>query len=251
MLNPLDLTGRTILVTGASSGIGRESCVVLSRLGARIILVARNLERLEETWQQLEGAGHVIVQYDLNAYEEIPRWMKALAEQYGLLDGLIHSAGVALTAPLKTMAAKQVEQLWLVNVSAGLWLAKGYRQRGVNSGGSIVFLSSAAGLVGQSALSAYAASKGAVISMTRALSCELARERIRVNCIAPGFVKTTMYQEFGDQITKEQLVALEKEYPLGFGEAADVAYAVAYLLSQAAKWITGTTLVVDGGVTAH
>ena len=252
MLNPLDLTGRTILVTGASSGLGRESSIILSRLGARIILVARSQERLEETRQQLEGSEHVIAPYDLNAYEEIPGWMRTLAGHHGLLDGLVHSAGLQITAPLKTMDAKQVEQLWRVNVSAALWLAKGYRQRGVNnSGGSIVFLSSVAGIAGQPALSAYAGSKGAVISMTRALALELARERIRVNCIAPGYVTTKMAQEFGERITEEHLAAIEKGFPLGFGEAIDVAYAVSYLLSTAAKWITGTTLVVDGGFTAH
>jgi len=252
MLNPLDLTGRTILVTGASSGIGRETAVLLSRLGARVALVARSRDRLEETFKQLEGTAHVVEPFDLGQYEGIPKWLRDWTGKHGLLDGLVHSAGLQITSPLRTLDAKPVEQLWALNVSASLWLAKGYRQRGVNNnGGSVVFISSAAGLVGIPALTAYGASKGAVIALTRALAIELAREKIRVNCIAPGLVKTEMFEETSQRLTPENFTALESAYPLGFGEPIDVASAVAYLLSPAAKWITGTTLVVDGGYTAH
>lgn len=252
MLNPLDMTGRTILVTGASSGIGRETAILLSKLGARVILVARSREKLDQTLAQLEGAGHAVEPFDLSQYEGIPQWMKGLAETYGLLDGLVHSAGVQITAPLKTIQAKQVEDLWKLNVLASLWMGKGFRQRGVNQrGGSLVFLASIAGSVGLAALSAYSASKGAVIALTRSLAVELARENLRVNCVAPGYIKTAMIEDAAKTLPSEQLDKVLKDYPLGFGEPADVANAVAYLLSPAAKWITGTTLVVDGGYTAH
>ena len=175
-----------------------------------------------------------------------------LAGTQGLLDGLVHSAGIQITAPLKVLDSHQVETLWRTNVLASLWLAKGFRQKGVNHlGGSMVFLSSTAGLVGHPALSAYSASKGAVIALTRSLAIELAREHIRVNCIAPGMVETEMLEEVRGIVTAENLAAIEKEHPLGFGKPTDVATAAAYLLSPAAKWITGTTLVVDGGYTAH
>jgi len=252
MLNPLDMTGCTILVTGASSGIGRETAILLSHLGAKVILVARNKERLKATLTLMAGTGHVIEAYDLAVYEGIPSWIQQLAGAHGRLDGIAHSAGLQATAPLKVMEPTQSEALWRVNVSASLWLAKGFRQRAVcNSGGSLVFLASVAGLVGQPAIAAYSASKGAVIALTRSLAMELSREGIRVNCIAPGYVKTEMGTEFAGGLTPEHLAAIGKEHPLGFGEPVDVAYAVSYLLSQASRWVTGTTLVVDGGYTAH
>ena len=252
MLNPLDMTGRTILVTGASSGIGRETAISLSRLGARVVLVAHNRDRLEQTLKQLEGTGHGVEPFDLGQYEASPQWMCSLTGTHGLLDGLVHSAGVQSTSPLRALDAKQVENLWALNVLACLWLAKGYRQRGLNNpGGSVVFISSVAGLVGIPALSAYGASKGAVISLTRSLAMELARETIRVNCVVPGLVKTEMIEETTHRLPPENITALAREYPLGFGEPIDVANAIVYLLSPASKWITGTTLVVDGGYTAH
>ena len=252
MLNPLDMTGRTILVTGASSGIGRATAILLSRLGGRVILVARRREKLELTLAQLEGTGHAVELFDLSQYEGIPQWLKELAGTHGMLDGLVHCAGIQITAPLRILDANQVEAMWRTNVSASLWLAKGYRQRGVNKpGGSLVFLASAIGLVGGTALSAYSGSKGAIIALTRSLAVELAREKIRVNCLAPGLIKTEMFDEFARQLTPENLAALQKDYVLDFGEPGDVANAAAFLLAPASRWITGIPFVVDGGLTAH
>jgi len=252
MLNPLDLTGRTILVTGASSGIGRAIAVLVSNLGARVILVARNRKRVDETYSRLAGAGHVVEVHDLDAYDAIPAWLRGLTSVHGPLDGLVHSAGVQLTAPLKVMEAGQVELLFRINALASLWLAKGFRYSSAHtSGASLVFISSVAGLIGQPSLSAYSASKGAVVALARSLAMELLRDRIRVNCVAPGMVRTEMIEEASGRVGDEHLAAIERDHPLGFGEPEDVANAVAFLLSSAARWITGSVLVVDGGYTAQ
>lgn len=252
MLNPLDMTGKTVLVTGASSGIGRATAILLSQVGAKVILVARDYARLQETLSQMEGSGHAIESYDLTQYEGIPAWMKEVSARHGLLSGCVHSAGVKVTSPLKNLNLEAVAQEWRINVSAALWLAKGFRQRGVIADeGSVVFISSVMGIVGQTAVAGYSACKGALISMARSLAMELAREKIRVNCISPGQVLTEMGNKMFSEMSMDQVESLKKLHPLGFGDPVDVANGIVYLLSPASKWVTGTNMVVDGGYTAH
>ena len=252
MINPLDLTGQTILVTGASSGIGRETARLISQLGARVVLVGRNEERLAETLRSLAGDGHRVEPLDLTLLDEIPRWLKNITASSGPLHGLVHSAGIHKLRPLRVLSAKTAEDILRINVGAAIALAKGLLQKGVcASPASIVFLSSVAGLTGQAGVAAYAASKGAIVALTRALAVELAGERIRVNCVAPGVVATEMGQSLLGMLTPQQSAALEAMHLLGFGTARDVSYAIAFLLAETARWITGTVLVVDGGYTAH
>ncbi len=252
MINPMDLTGRKILVTGASSGIGRECCVALSEVGASVILSARNEARLKETVCVMSGGGHVVEPFELNQTDEISTWMKQLAEKGGALSGVVHCAGSQLTLPLKTSRSSQFEELYRLNLIAGAMLLKGLRQKGVSTKpAAAVLLSSITGLIGVSCVSAYSASKGAVASLVRSLSVELAAEGIRVNAVAPGYVNTAMYDKFQSALSAEQLQRLQSLHPLGVGTPRDVANAVVFLLANTGRWITGTTLVVDGGYTAQ
>ena len=248
----MDLRDQTILVTGASSGIGCETARLISQLGARVVLVGRNEERLAETLRSLDGDGHRAELFDLSSADEIPRWLKNISTLSGPLHGLVHSAGIHKLRPLRVLNTKTVEDVMRINVGAAIALAKGFCQKSVCApGSSIVFVSSVAGLAGQAGVAAYAASKGAIVALTRALAVELAGEHIRVNCVAPGVVTTEMGQGLLGMLTPEQGAALEAMHLLGFGSALDVSYAIAFLLAETARWITGAVLVVDGGYTAH
>ncbi len=250
-INPMDLTGRTILVTGASSGIGRETALLLSQLNARLILVARNKDRLAQTLASLEGADHRVEPFDVTALDAVPGWIKDLVSRSGPLHGVVHSAGVYGVVPLRILTALQLEEILRVNLSAAILLAKGFRQKGCHAeGGSLVLLSSVAGLRGHAGLSAYAASKSALFGLAKSLAMELAREGIRVNCVAPGLVATEMAAQVEAQ-TPGEITGVENAHPLGVGRPRDVANGIAFLLSDAARWITGTTLTIDGGYTAH
>ncbi|WP_024676590.1 SDR family NAD(P)-dependent oxidoreductase [Pseudomonas syringae] len=250
--NPFSLSGKVVMVTGASSGIGSQVAVWLSQQGARVVLVARNQERLEITRQQLHGEGHGVEPFDLLESSAVGGWMKNLAKTYAPFDGLVHAAGVQMPLPIRAMGVDQWETVFATNVTSGFSLIKSFRQKGVFiQGASIVLLSSVMAQVAQPSLMAYCASKGAVESMVRAAALELARDGIRVNAIAPGVVKTEMTRKLEDTVGVDAMSAVEQRHPLGFGEPLDIAYAVNYLLSPAARWVTGTSMVVDGGYLAQ
>jgi NAD(P)-dependent dehydrogenase (short-subunit alcohol dehydrogenase family) len=249
----MDLSNRTILVTGASSGIGRAAAILLSGLGARVILTARNTERLTQTLGLMAAGDHVIEPFDLKDCEAIPQWMKELAERNGPLFGLVHSAGIEESGAIHTRKPEATRRVLCINLEAAIALSSGFCLRGVRSasGGSIVFLSSVMGLVGQPRKSVYSASKAGLIGLTKSLALELARQSVRVNCIAAGLVETEMTKEMLRLLSPAQVEAIRAMHPLGFGRPEDVASAIGFLLSDDSRWITGTTLVVDGGYTAH
>lgn len=251
--NPMSLAGKRVLITGASSGLGREIAILLSRLGAAIVLVGRDKARLEETSTQLHGEGHRISIRDLSKdLEELPAWMLSICRDAKPLGGLVHSAGIQMTIPMRSLTFAQMEHLLTTNLSSSIMLAKGFRQKGVAApGASLVFISSIRALVGEAAMAVYAASKGGLISLAKTLAIEYARQGIRVNCIAPAFVRTPMGEQALEMLDPAKVKSMEDMHPLGFGTPVDVANAAAFLVGDTGRWITGTTLVVDGGYTAH
>ncbi len=247
-INPMDLTGQTVLVTGASSGIGRETAVLLSALGARVVAAARSSERLEQTLSLLEGSGHAAESVDLTDLDALPAWVKSVTGRVGPLSGVVHSAGVSDVRPVRTVDAGHMRSMLDLNLGAGLMLARGFRQKGCHAErGSLVLISSVAGMQGESGMTVYSASKAALFGLARSLALELVKDGIRVNCVSPGLVATEMasrHEMYGgsDQVANA--------HPLGIGHPRDVANAVGFLLSDASRWITGSNMVVDGGYTA-
>jgi 3-oxoacyl-[acyl-carrier protein] reductase len=251
-LNPLNFKDRTILVTGGSSGIGRESAIMLSQLGSRVIISGRRTEQLETTLSMMTPGEHAIEPFDLLQLEAIPNWIKGLADRYGPFHGLLHAAGLRKTTALRGLSLDVLHQTFRVNFDSAVMLAKGFRQKGCcHTISSIAFISSVAALAGAPAIAAYAASKAALVGLTKSLAIELAREGIRVNCIVPGMVQSEMTDEIRHSLTSEQFAAIIAQHPLGLGTTWDVACAAAYLLSDAARWMTGQMLVLDGGFSAQ
>jgi len=246
--SPFDLTGRRVLVTGASGGIGRATALAAARLGARVLVGGRDRERLEETAALLPGDGHRISPFDLSQTDAVPAWMRAECEAWGPLDAVVHCAGLHVPRPIRSVDAAFFERMMNVNLLSALTLTRGFRQKGCNPGaGAMVFLSSLAALNGPPAHVVYAAAKGGLISAARGLAIELLRERIRVNALAPGIVDTEMTRRSRVTLTPEQFDALLATHPMGFGSPEDVANAAIFLISDASRWINGVVLPVDGG----
>lgn len=251
-VNPMDLAGTTVLVTGASSGIGRDTAVLLSSLGARIVLSARNRDRLQETLASLDGQGHRVEPFDFSRLEEINDWLRSLTADVGPLNGLVHAAGVELISPIRFVRQQDVEELIRINLLSSIMLIRAFTQKACHATpSSIVLLSSIRGTDGAPSMSVYGASKAALIGLAKSLAIELAPRQIRVNCIAAGCVQTEMLARFRDSFPVEQFQALERAHPLGFGTARDVAHAAAFLMAGTGRWITGSTLAVDGGYSAQ
>ncbi|OZI60276.1 SDR family NAD(P)-dependent oxidoreductase [Bordetella genomosp. 11] len=252
MTHPFVLTGRRILVTGAASGIGLATAHLLARLGATVAALDRDEAGLAAALGALPGSGHTTHTHDLRDVEAIPALMQAIAAPDRPLAGMVHAAGVASIWPTRLLSPDRYRDVFAVNTEAALALLRGFQHRAVCAagGGSVVFISSVVGMVGSSGAAAYAMSKAALTGLAKSTALEYAPRNIRVNCVAPGFVKTDMYDRVAARWDETQRLQVEAMHPLGLGQPADVANAAAFLLGDAARWITGTVLVCDGGYTA-
>ena len=253
LFNPISLNGKRFLISGAASGLGRATSILLSKLGAELILLDINDDGLRSTKVFCDDSLVHCMRVNLQNPLEIKPVILSSVEKWGKLNGFVHLAGRPYVSPLKSINHNTITEIFNLNTYAAIEMAKVFASKNVYAGeaGSIVFISSVYGHVGSSANVGYAMSKAALHGVTKSLSIELASKNIRVNCIAPGFVKTKMLDNLSGSFDQDYFTILSNLHPLGLGEADDVANAIAFLLSDMSKWITGTILNVDGGFTAQ
>jgi NAD(P)-dependent dehydrogenase (short-subunit alcohol dehydrogenase family) len=252
--NPFNLEGKQIIVTGASSGIGRQCAISCSQLGARVVLFGRDNERLKITLQNMQNhSRHILVSVDLTDYEKLNDIVDKIVTENGKINGLINCAGISATLPFSLCSPEKMNDFLNANVISGMNLTRIVTRQSYisNDGASILFLSSVMGVVGENGKSLYSMTKGAIVAGVRSLAIELAPRKIRVNCISPGVVETPMSKSAVYSRNEESLNKIKALHPLGFGRPEDVANACIYLLSDASKWITGTNLIIDGGYCAR
>jgi len=251
MLNiykPDSLAGKTYLVTGASSGIGKATAILLSKCGARVVINGRDESRLRETMIDLAGSGHLTAAAPLETADQTFEWLKGLLGISGPLDGVFHCAGIELVRPIRMIKQAQLDEVFGSSLFAAFGMARALSgKNAMVDAGSLVFMSSVSGSTGQVGMTAYAAAKAAIDAMVRSLSCEMAGRKIRVNSIAAGAVQTAMHDRLTKGSGEDATLAYSQAHLLGFGEPNDVAQAALYLLSPVSRWVTGTTIVVDGG----
>lgn len=253
MQSIFDLKNKTVLITGASCGIGKSAAIICNRLGADCILVGRNEERLKKTFEKLNDGKHCWFALDITKYTEFKSLVEDAVSKTGRISGFIHAAGIEALFPPEISTSNHYEKIFAVNVIAGFELAKHIiKKKSFNAdGGSLVFISSVMGAVGNPEKSAYCCSKGAITGGVKAMALELASRRIRVNSISPAMVNTGATKVVLAKINAEEKNEIMKSHPLGIGKPDDVAYSCAFLLSDSAKLITGIDLKVDGGYTAQ
>lgn len=246
MYNPFTLEGKTILVTGASSGIGRAVAIECSKMGAVVFLTARTEARLRDTLNALEGNGHQYIIADMTNEEDI----KSLVEQIPSLDGVVFAAGISLLKPVQVLSEKDIQSVFATNYSGPVLLTKTLvKTKKLNAEASLVYISSVSGN-GNTAtgLSLYGSSKSALNSYAKYAALELAGKKIRCNTICPGRIETNLLQN--QTMSAEDIEKDIAKYPLRrYGKPEEVAQAAVYLLSDTTKWITGTTITIDGGRT--
>lgn len=242
------LLGKRVLISGASSGIGRSCAVVCSNLGARIVAMGRNSERLAETMGMLQGSGHQSLICDIGNSEELRATFATLTGDEPFA-GFIHSAGLERTNPLKTIETADFTEMFLVNVAAGIEISKLVTKPGLydKSGSCQIFISSVSGIFGEKGKIEYSSTKSALIGAVKAMARELGPKGIRVNCVSPGMVETPMLQKMFYALPEASVTAIETRHLLGIPTPEDIANLCAFLISDLGKSITGENIVIDSG----
>lgn len=249
----INLENKRILVTGASSGIGKAVAQIASTHGASLILLGRNIKRLEDTLITLNGRDHVYYSIDVTDTKQVEVIIRENVARYGPISGFVHSAGIEKTIPFKASTSNVFKEIFEVNVFAAFEIARILTQKGIvdANGASYIFISSIMGQIGEPGKVAYCASKSALLSGVKAMAMELAAKNIRCNSVLPGIVETEMVKKLFDTIPAESVKLITEKHPLGLGKPEDVAVLVCFLLSDNARWITGSEYIIDGGYSSH
>lgn len=242
--NPFSLVGKTILITGASSGIGRATAIECSKLGATCVITGRNEERLNETLSQMVGEGHISIVADISTQEGID----LLAEQSPAIDGVVNNAGVGITKPVGFYKQDDLERIFQINAFTPMLITKQLlKKKKINKSASLVFVTSIATQKYSLGNGIYGSSKAAISTYVRYCAKELCDKKIRANSIHPGMIETKLIH--GGSLSEADLQKDMQRYPLGrYGNPEEVAHSIIYLLSDASAWITGTSLIIDGGI---
>lgn len=249
MFNPMDLTGKRILVTGASSGIGREIAITISKLGGEVVLVARRKDKLKESLSMLNSGRHGIFPVDLSDLDLIENMIAELVQDYGKFDGFVHCAGIAPMRPLKQLRFEHIDATMRINLYSFLEIVRCLSKRGnMNDGGSVIGISSVASIQGSKSKTGYCVSKSGMDSAIRCMAKELSSRRIRVNSVQPGWVDTGMLQRYLDGYGGSEYAnnSFQRQY-LGPSSPSEIANLVAFLLSDATNTMTGSSILIDGG----
>ena len=243
VFNPFSLVGKTILVTGASSGIGRGIAITCSKMGAVVLINGRNEDKLKETLSLMEGCNNVVMVGDLTDSSSLMSFVEHLPN----MDGIVHCAGIGTRVLCKNIVESDIDQTMDTNFKAPVMLqAEILKQKKINKGASVVFIASISNDSPSTGNALYAASKGALISYSNCLQLELAPRKIRVNCISPAMVWTDLIFKGG--LTEKELHEDEQRYPLKrYGSPEDIANLAVYLLSDASSWMTGSNVKITGG----
>lgn len=243
--NPFSLEGKTILVTGASSGIGQATAIECSKLGAKVVITGRNVERLQDTLNRMEGEGHLQILAELTSEDDV----KKLVETCPALNGIVLCAGKGMTLPFPFCTREKFDDIFNVNFFAPMELLRQLmKKKKIAKGGSVVIVASIGGNTGFSVgNSVYGATKSAIASVMKFCALEFAPKMIRVNTVNPGMTDTPLIHR--SNLTEEQFAADAQRYPLKrYGRPEDISHGIVYLLSDGSSWVTGHQLVIDGGV---
>jgi NAD(P)-dependent dehydrogenase (short-subunit alcohol dehydrogenase family) len=244
-MNPFDLTGKTILITGASSGLGKQCAISASKQGATVIITGRNPERLKETFDLLQGEGHRVIPADLTKEADIA----TLVEQLPQLNGVVYSTGISDLAPARFIKSEDISRTFSISYNASVLLTSALLagKKLIKGACSLVFISTISTKYPFVGGTMYISAKAALESYAKVLALELAPKGIRSNSISPAFVRTPMLDDTAEKYSDEAVRKIEAQQLLGLGEPEDVANTVVFFLSDASRWITASNLVLGGG----